>query len=169
MKINFRVVGIFCHLKDFDIGEFVLPPTVREAMEVIRTTSGSGFTFVADDEANPNIPLDKASLTSASFFVDKPFTSPTGNKYPADVYSLSDNVDKASGVLQVFQYYILRPLEKPNQFETISVGNKFISFGTSERLRDGDSVVWRQVSIKLPRYQMEGNEQYKRMQEVGIA
>lgn len=137
-------------------------------MSVIRSNPGSNFNFIADDEANPSIPYDKSSLLSVSYFRNQAFKTPTGNDYPADIYSLADNVDANLKVLRVFQYYILRPLEKPGQFESISADNKFIAFGKSKTLQDGDTVIWRQVSIKLPTYQMKSNEQYKRLETLGV-
>jgi hypothetical protein len=168
MKVNLRIVGIFCNLKSVDVGVFVKPPTVRDVMSVIRSLPGSNFTFTADDEANPSVPYDKASLLSASYTVTTPFTSPSGNFYPADVYTLGDSIDSVRKVANVFQYYLLRPLAGPNQFESISSGNKFIPFGKSDTVMDGDTIVWRQVSIKMPNYQMKSNEQFKRLEALGV-
>lgn len=171
MIVNFRVVGIFCDLRQIDVGEFIVPPTIRDVMSAIRGNPAFNFTFTADDEANPSILISKASLLSATYRLTSPVASKSGNDYvyPAGDYTLADSIDMQKQVLHIFQYYLQRPIPGTTHFENISSGNRFVSFGNSEKVQDGDSIIWRQVSIKLPAYQMKSHEQFKRFESLGIA
>jgi hypothetical protein len=171
MKVNFRVVGVFCDLEDIYVGNFLVPPTIREVMGVIRANPDFNFTFVADDEVDPSVPGDKASLLSVAFERKSPFETYSKTSYPAGTYTLADGIDVKKQVAHVFQYYLMRRVPGTDGEQNISRGNKFVSFGNSEKVKEGDSIIWRQVSICLPgnRDQMESHPQFRRLRSLGIA
>jgi hypothetical protein len=158
MSVSLRVVGIYCNLTLSDaeyaaLVERVPQPKVRDIMDELSRLNPE-FQFEGDDDISPGFNRENSTLYSAKYTVLSPGTvSGSGRPIPVDTYRLIDSFDNSNAVIyHEFQYYIKRPLPTGGS-EDVSASGNFIAFGSSsgETVRNGDRIIWRMVSINVPK------------------
>lgn len=135
MAISLRVVGIF-YRTEVDLKEGTVKDVLKAAESQI--TSGTSFSFTAVTGTDGTESPDKFRA-----YYEAPFESKaSGIEYPAGEYVLSE--DLTGSPYTVWQYYIL---DADGKF--INRDKGFVPYDdpVKARVEDGQSVIWRLVSI----------------------
>lgn len=139
MAIGLRIVGIFYRTKV----ELAAGGTVKDVLDTAAAQITTGDTF--SYEAVPK----GGTLSPQSFraFYESGFTSQaSGLRYPSGTYELKEDLD-ARPAYTVWQYYIF---DADNTF--INRDKGFVPFDDAQKafVKDGQSVIWRLVSVIAP-------------------
>jgi hypothetical protein len=140
ITINFRVLGIFFRVDNFQVMK--ASPTIKDVMDEIVARKPTGEVFEYSASTDGTLEIAKVIKTA-------PFKSPNKSEieYPAGTYLIKDNL--YANPYQTWQWYLIR------DNKTVNKDNKFTSFGKSTSdypLQDGDSIIWRCVSIVASPY-----------------
>ncbi|MEM7810627.1 MAG: hypothetical protein AAF532_03990 [Planctomycetota bacterium] len=183
--VNIRVVGIFFRRDYTDLGVDVPGDvTVRDVMQAVRDRE-SNFDYVDDAEffGSSSFTARTATLLNASYLLtsDEVQTrlsagEPRITEAVGRLSLLNPNVDRTLRLaepidarfryeLPSFQYYINRPVNA-GEFDPVTRPGRndaFKPFGDSEPVLDGDTIIWRQVSIAKDYDSVGGSRQLLRI------
>ncbi|MFK7786133.1 MAG: hypothetical protein AB8B56_13510 [Crocinitomicaceae bacterium] len=145
ITVNLRVVGIY-------FGNSLNPvqvsvdenPTVSQIMEAASQLADAGeIKNVSGLSYTPNNPSIGSSqdMSEVSVIYNDGFTSPSGTELEGGTYQLQDT---SGNPYTTLQYYIF-----DEDFVQVNRNNEFVPFSNypDEEIKDGYTIVWRQVSI----------------------
>lgn len=160
--VNIRVVGIYMN-EQVDVS---LDPstTVRDVMKAYERknplSQSGGFSITDSPPRSPNAPPQALSPTTMSYRLGNGKTTKGQRNIPPGVYTLSEPknfsfTDRLFNAFDAFQYYVEEdvPVEgrsRPATFNK-SKGGGFTYYNQTGNyeIKEGDTILWRQVSIKL--------------------
>jgi hypothetical protein len=156
--IDIRVVGIY--MNESVTLNLTSSTTVKDVLQeyAMNNPIGQprGFQFQDDTPRNPNAPSGALSPTHFSYHVPNDpnvLNTKGGRTIMPGQYSLSEPSNFQNPVFnpfQAFQYYVLEDVNGGTMNKSRGGGFDYYNEQTTNyTLKDGDTIVWRQVSIKL--------------------
>jgi hypothetical protein len=152
--INIRIIGIYMDESvNLSLSSSTTVKDVLSKYESNNPIGQPGGLQVQDSAPrNPNAPSNALSPSSFCYHVPSQRTTKGGRTIMPGHYTLSEpkNINPTFEPFQAFQYYVLEDVNGGTMNKSRGGGFTYYNQTTSNyNIEDGDTILWRQVSIKL--------------------